>query len=219
MSVDDISPIAKIHAERILRGEGVTDTEMRIVTAGLMLSVDELTHVVKGLTSKLWTDDQLRKIMREEVVSWSEESLRKIIGEEVASHCAGKSKDCAAQVEPKSATWVGRMLRSFAGMRCWSFVLCLILALGGAGCATVAARSENHDGFPFASGQPYMATMMDAGVWALLCWPGNGEWSADYSDPLTYLVAPVATVCVAVDLVPSIVIDTALVPYDAFTHK
>lgn len=203
MSVDDISPIAKIHAERILRGEGVTDTEMRIVTAGLMLSVDELTHVVKGLTSKLWTDDQLRKIMREEV----------------ASHCAGKSKDCAAQVEPKSATWVGRMLRSFAGMRCCAFGLCLLLALSGTGCATIAARSEHHDGFPLASGQPYMATMMDAGVWTLLCWPGNGEWSADYSDPLTYFVAPIATVCVAVDLVPSIVIDTALVPYDAFAHK
>lgn len=123
MNAEEISPMAKFHAERILKGEGVTDVEMRIVTAGLMLSVDELTHVVKGLTSKLWTDDQLRKIMREEVVSWSEASLRKIIGEEVASHCAGKSKECAAQAEPKSASWVGRMLRSFVGMKCWAFGL------------------------------------------------------------------------------------------------
>jgi hypothetical protein len=104
MSADEISPMAKFHAERILRGEGVSDTEMRIVTAGLMLSVDELTHVVKGLSSQLWT----------------EEKLRQIIGEEVTKHCAGKSKECASQSaksEPQSARWFGRMLRSLAGIR------------------------------------------------------------------------------------------------------
>lgn len=107
MSTDEISPMAKFHAERILRGEGVSDTEMRIVTAGLMLSVDELTHVVKGLSSQLWT----------------EEKLRQIIGEEVTKHCAGKAKECAAstQSEPQSARWFGRMLRSVAGLKCWIF--------------------------------------------------------------------------------------------------
>lgn len=202
MSVDDISPIAKIHAERILRGEGVTDTEMRIVTAGLMLSVDELTHVVKGLTSKLWTDEQLRRIMREEVITWSEESLRKIIGEEVSSHCAGRSRECAAQSEPKSATWVGRMLRSFAGIKCWAFGMCLLLALSGTGCATYATRLER-DGATYL--KPYPATLLDVGT----AWYMTTEWDLGF----LWFVPMMA------DLPFSLVSDTVCLPYDLITMK
>lgn len=202
MSVDDISPIAKIHAERILRGEGVTDTEMRIVTAGLMLSVDELTHVVKGLTSKLWTDDQLRKIMREEVVTWSDESLRKIIGEEVSSHCAGRSRECAAQSEPKSATWVGRMLRSFAGIKCWGFGMCLILALSGTGCATYGVRFDDSTQ---PTKRPYPATRVDCETVSFLC----TEFDFGF-----FISLPVI-----VDLPFSLVSDTVCLPYDLITMK
>lgn len=123
MSADEISPMAKIHAERILRGEGVTDVEMRIVTAGLMLAVDQLTNVVKGFTEQLWSEERLRTIIGEEVGTWSDGTLRTVIGEEVRKHCAGKRKGCAAasgasEKIKASRVWggIGTLLRSLVGL-------------------------------------------------------------------------------------------------------
>lgn len=203
MSTDEISPMAKAHAERILRGEGVTDTEMRIVTAGLMLSVDELTHVVRGLTSKLWTDEQLRKIMREEVVTWSEAELRKVIGEEVTKHCAGKVKECqSSQSEPQSATWVGRMLRSLAGLKCWTLGVCLLLALSGTGCASYGVRFDDGN---TPTKRPYPATRIDCETVSFLC----TEFDLGFIIALPMMV----------DLPFSLVSDTVCLPYDLIAMK
>lgn len=100
MSDEDVSTMAKLQAERLMRGENVTDSEMRIVTAGLMLAVDELARAVKGLKTQLWP----------------EAKLRQIIGEEIEKHCAAKIKACSEN-SGFSATWIGRLVRSIAGFK------------------------------------------------------------------------------------------------------
>lgn len=202
MSEEQVSTAARLNAERLMSGRRITDDEMRVIIAGLMLSVDELTHVVKGLTSKLWTDEQLRRSMREEVVTWSEESLRKIIGEEVSSHCAGRSRECAAQSEPKSATWVGRMLRSFAGIKCWAFGMCLLMALSGTGCASYGVRFDDS---AQPTKRPYPATRVDCEAVSFLCTEFD----------LGFLIA----LPVMVDIPFSLVSDTVCLPYDMITLK
>lgn len=203
MSVDEISPMAKFHAERILKGEGVSDTEMRIVTAGLMLSVDELTHVVRGLTSQLWTDAQLRKLMREEVVIWSAADLRSIIRSEVEKHCAGK-KHCAALTseEPKSANWVGTMLRRLGGLKCLFLGLFASFALMFCGCASYAVRFD--DGKE-PSPRPYPATRLD--------WSTAGFLADEFGAGGCVIALPLL-----LDLPLSLATDTACLPYDLLTN-
>ncbi len=90
-----------------MRGDQtVTDAEMRIVIAGLLLSVERLTRGLAAFRESLW----------------SEERMRKMIGEEVKQHCAANQARCRSDAAAKahgsmSATWVGRVLRSFAGLK------------------------------------------------------------------------------------------------------
>jgi uncharacterized protein YceK len=94
--------------------------------------------------------------------------------------------------------------------------VCLCLALMGllSGCATVITRVGGDEGLT----DIYPATTLDAGFWAVLCIPGSSHGpmsvDVDYSNPWQWLITPTVTACVVVDLVPSLVTDTLLVPYD-----
>lgn len=66
MSVD-VDTMAKLYAERLMRGDTVTEAEMRVIMAGLMLSVDRLAHAVDAFRDLLWSEDKLRAVIREEV--------------------------------------------------------------------------------------------------------------------------------------------------------
>ena len=87
--------MAKLIAERLMRGEKISDGEMRMVIAGLMLSVDKITDVMVRVEGSLWTDARLREI----------------IAEEIQAHCKGNAAKCAAD----TAGWWGRLLRGFLG--------------------------------------------------------------------------------------------------------
>ena len=67
MSSGEIDTMARLHAERLMRGDTVGDDEMRVIIAGLMLSVDRLTHAVDAFRELLWSEDKLRSVIREEV--------------------------------------------------------------------------------------------------------------------------------------------------------
>ena len=110
MSEDDVDSMANLHAERLMRGDtSVTDAEMRIVMAGLLLSVERLSRSLAAFRDALW----------------SEERMRKMIGEEVAKHCAANQAKCRADADAEafkqsrwfSAAWFGRVLRGFAGLK------------------------------------------------------------------------------------------------------
>ena len=94
MGGEQISTMAKLYAERLMRGDTVSEDEMRVIIAGLMLSVDKLANAFSDMQGGLWSEDKMRGM----------------IAEEVEKHCAGK-KTCPEKVE-QSATWVGRMIRS-----------------------------------------------------------------------------------------------------------
>ena len=199
MAIDDLSPIAKLHAERILRGEGVSDTEMRIVTAGLMLSVDELAHVVKGLTTRLWTDEQLRIIMRDEVSEWADTHLRKIVSEEMSVLCAARSREFARENGGTCAAWLGRLFRGFAGLKCLSIVGMVIIALMYVtGCAAYDVRIEDHEEGAFK--QLYPATSLEAETALYLC----SEWQFGF----------IYAIPLMLDLPFSILTDTLCFPCD-----
>jgi len=63
----DVDTMAKLYAERLMRGDTVTEAEMRVIMAGLMLSVDRLAHAVDAFRDLLWSEDKLRAVIREEV--------------------------------------------------------------------------------------------------------------------------------------------------------
>ncbi len=99
MSEAEVDSMANLHAERLMRGDQtVTDAEMRIVMAGLLLSVERLTRGLAMFRDALW----------------SEERMRKMIGEEVAKHCAANRAQCRGVA---GAAWIGRVLRGFAGFK------------------------------------------------------------------------------------------------------
>lgn len=92
----------------------------------------------------------------------------------------------------------------------------LAMALIGfcCGCASTVAVSERCAG---GTDVVYPATRYDAFFWACCCLPGSGHAPCgvtDYSEPLVWVVIPVATVCCVVDLVPSLLTDTVLLPVD-----
>ena len=94
MSEEQVSTMAKLYAERLMRGDTVSEAEMRVIIAGLMLSVDKLANAFADMQNVLWSEDKMRGM----------------IVEEVEKHCAGK-QSCPEKAE-RSATWVGRMIRS-----------------------------------------------------------------------------------------------------------
>lgn len=91
------------------------------------------------------------------------------------------------------------------------FVCLSALALSfGAGCAVVGTRSEE-----LVSSAVYPAVRTDAFLWASCCWPdADSKWAVDYREPVQWMVTPVVTVGCLVDLVPSVVTDTVMLPFD-----
>lgn len=64
---EDVDTMAKLYAERLMRGDAVSEAEMRVIMAGLMLSVDRLAHAVDAFREMLWSEDKLRMLIRSEV--------------------------------------------------------------------------------------------------------------------------------------------------------
>lgn len=105
MSDEQISTSAKLHAERLMSGRKITDDEMRVIIAGLMLSVDKLANAFDDMRGALW----------------SEEKMREMIAEEVKKHCAENKRGCAMSEEKEEArkgviAWLARLIRSIIGL-------------------------------------------------------------------------------------------------------
>lgn len=101
MSDEQISTSAKLYAERLMSGRKITDDEMRVIVAGLMLSVDKLANAFEDMRNSLW----------------SEEKMRVMIAEEVERHCAAKEHVCAVseggdETRKGVVAWLGRLIRS-----------------------------------------------------------------------------------------------------------
>ena len=99
MSDDQISIAARLNAERLMSGRMITEDEMRVIMAGLLLSVDRLTNALVSVEARLW----------------SEARLREMIGEEVVKNCKARKEACPVETG-KSATWLGRFFRSVFGL-------------------------------------------------------------------------------------------------------
>ena len=99
MSDDQISIAARLNAERLMSGRKITEDEMRVIMAGLLLSVDRLTNALVNVEGRLW----------------SEEHLREIVGQEIEKSRKARKEACPAEVG-KSATWLGRFFRSVFGL-------------------------------------------------------------------------------------------------------
>lgn len=103
MSEEQISTAARLNAERLMSGRKITDDEMRVIMAGLLLSVDRLTNALVNMESRLW----------------SETHLREIVGEEITKNCKVNKDACPAEeASQRSATWFGRFFRSMFGAVC-----------------------------------------------------------------------------------------------------
>lgn len=99
MSGNSVDTMARLHAERLMRGDSVGEAEMRVIIAGLMLSVDRLTQAVDAFGGLLW----------------SEEKLRVLIRDEVAAHCRARYADGSGACRVSLAVWFGRLLRGLCG--------------------------------------------------------------------------------------------------------
>ena len=83
-----------------MSGRMISDDEMRVIMAGLLLSVDRLTNALVNVEARLW----------------SEGRLREIVGEEFEKRCQSKGGACR-EGESRSATWLGRLVRSALGLK------------------------------------------------------------------------------------------------------
>ena len=99
MSDEHISTAARLNAERLMSGRRITDDEMRVIMAGLLLSVDRLTNALVNVEARLWSEARLRELVVQEI-----EKSRK-----------AQKETCPAEGE-KSATWLGRFFRSVFGL-------------------------------------------------------------------------------------------------------
>ena len=105
MSDEQISTSAKLNAERLMSGRRITDDEMRVIIAGLMLSVDKLANAFDDMRGALW----------------SEEKMRQMIADEVEKHCAENKRACAVsegneETRKGVIAWLGRLIRSIVGL-------------------------------------------------------------------------------------------------------
>ena len=100
MSDDQISVAARLNAERLMSGRKITDDEMRVIMAGLLLAVDRLTNALVSMEGRLW----------------SETRLREIVGAEVERHCRANRALCPGG-EARGATWLGKLIRSVFGFK------------------------------------------------------------------------------------------------------
>ena len=120
MGTDQVSTMAKLYAERLMRGDRVSEAEVHVIIAGLMLSVDKLANTFADLQANLW----------------SEEKLREMIRDEVAKNCTEKRQDSGCK-GGGFAAWCGRLLRGFAGA---SAAVGLLVS---SGCRTICVEVEN----------------------------------------------------------------------------
>ena len=123
MSAEQISTMAKLYAERLMRGDRVSEAEIHVIIAGLMLSVDKLANTFSDLQQNLW----------------SEEKLRELIREEVKRTCAEKRQDGGCK-SGGLAAWFGRLIRGFTGVTACAG----LLAAGG--CRTIRVDATNANG-------------------------------------------------------------------------
>jgi len=84
-----------------MRGDTVSEAEMRVIIAGLMLSVDKLATAFSDMQKALW----------------SEEKMREMIAAEVEKHCAENKRSCisgeeSSKVRERFAAWCGRTIRA-----------------------------------------------------------------------------------------------------------
>lgn len=112
MSGNEVSCMARLTAERIMRGEKISDGEMRMVVAGLLLQGDKLASGMEATQNSLTQTQTALEDMRGSL--WSEERLRQIIGGQIQTHCRAAKQACAAPAVD-SASWIGRLLRTFLG--------------------------------------------------------------------------------------------------------
>lgn len=103
MSNEEISEQARMTAQRVLAGTDVSDGEMRFVTAGLLLSVDKLTHAIMRVESSMWSEERLRLLVKGEIELHCHEAMMRC------------QQDNAKKADGQSATWVGRCLRALFG--------------------------------------------------------------------------------------------------------
>lgn len=101
--------------------------------------------------------------------------------------------------------------------------LCLCLSLI-CGCATYATRNSGESKYPFTYGEVYMATRTDVYYWEYFCIPFDGgspdtKNTVNYNEGSQYLIMPLATAVCLIDLIPSLVFDTVLLPYDFYASK
>jgi len=101
MPDEEVSTMARLYAERLMRGDAVSESEMRVIMAGMMLSLDRLTHALNGFRDSLW----------------SETKLRAIIGEEVEARCLSRRGVCPSAAPSERASFWGRFLRVLFGFR------------------------------------------------------------------------------------------------------
>ena len=94
MSEEKISEMAKLHARRLVEGVGISDSEMRLVLAGLLLAVDKLTGAIQDVQESLWTEDMLRAMM----------------SETVTKHCRAEQTRCSLPALQRAM--LGRLIRS-----------------------------------------------------------------------------------------------------------
>ena len=104
MSEEQISTMAKLYAERLMSGDTISESEQRVILAGLMLAVDRLTHAIERIDGQLWTEVQMRSM----------------IGEEIQRHCAATraasgGSYAVASPPPSWAVWLGRLVRAIFG--------------------------------------------------------------------------------------------------------
>lgn len=99
MSEEQISTMARLYAERLMRGEKISESEQRVILAGLMLAVDKLTNAIERIDGQLW----------------SEVEMRRMIGEEIERHCASTRAGGSAAPSTGWAVWLGRIVRTVLG--------------------------------------------------------------------------------------------------------
>ena len=98
MSEEKIDEMAILTAERLMRsGKAVSDAELRLILAGLMLNVGKMASAFERMEKRIWP----------------EEKIRVMIVDIVAEHCAAHRAGCSA-----SGFWptcLGRFVRTVLG--------------------------------------------------------------------------------------------------------
>jgi hypothetical protein len=97
MSSEQIDELARIAAERVMKGGDVSEGELKFMIAGLILSVNKLTNALSEMNEKLWT----------------QETLERIIQKQIEEHCKVSGSNCQDSSDAVETIWtaLGRILR------------------------------------------------------------------------------------------------------------